>query len=97
MVKILSPTTETVEYPRPMPFAFHASGGPFSGHCLSRLLSMETLSRFGPRHWGQSDGEAPPSLRAGGAATAAAARTVVAKAAAIRGVVFIGVPLGVMA
>jgi hypothetical protein len=34
--------------------AFHASGGPFSGQESSKFFSVETPSRTGPRHCGQS-------------------------------------------
>ncbi len=56
MVKTLSPTTETLAKPSPMPFAFQASGGPSLGHSLSKPVSGEWSSRALPRHWGQSAG-----------------------------------------
>jgi hypothetical protein len=37
-----------------MSFTFHNSLGPLAGHSLSRPVSVERPSRFGPRHCGQS-------------------------------------------
>ena len=42
------------ENPAPNPMAFHTRGGPDSGQDLSRPISWERPSRFGPRHCGQS-------------------------------------------
>ncbi len=50
----LSPEVAMLEYPPPSPVAFQSSFGPPAGHCLSRPVSAERPSRFGPRHWGQS-------------------------------------------
>src|SRR4051812_17229972 len=46
---------EIAEYPLPRPLASHASGGPSFGHCLSRPVSWEILSRLGPRQVGQPE------------------------------------------
>src|SRR5688500_5113482 len=49
----------TDEYPLPNWLTFHAIVGPPRGHCLSRPVSLEMLSRLCPRHWGQSFVESP--------------------------------------
>src|SRR5579864_7002518 len=64
MVKILPAATETVENPAPIPCPFHASGGPFLGHSLSSPVSVEILSRLGPRHCGQGPAESPVGVGA---------------------------------
>src|SRR5689334_17850163 len=46
--------TDGALYPPPRPLIFHARGGPSLGHSLSRPVSFETASRFGPCHCGQS-------------------------------------------
>src|ERR1041385_5199573 len=66
MVKMREPEMETVEKPWPMPWAFHASGGPPAGHSVNRPVSGEISSRFGPRNCGQS--EAGPLAKQAGAA-----------------------------
>src|ERR1039458_1114685 len=55
----------TEEYPCPRPAAFQSSGGPLSGHCGSKPVSGEKLSRLGPCHCGHSSCDAAFS---GGAA-----------------------------
>ena len=65
IVKMREPETETVEKPWPMPWAFQARGGPPAGHSVKRPVSGEMSSRFGPRHWGQS--EAGPLAKQAGA------------------------------
>ena len=47
------PTTATLEKPAPRPVAVQSFGGPPAGHDVSRPVSVETPSRFGPRHCGQ--------------------------------------------
>src|ERR1700680_4696029 len=42
------------EYPSPRPLVFQSTRGPPAGQEASRPVSLETPSRFGPRHWGQS-------------------------------------------
>src|SRR5581483_10308836 len=58
MVKIFPSATDTVENPLPIPCAFHASGGPPSGHFFSSPVSVDRLSRLGPCHCGQGLGAA---------------------------------------
>src|SRR4029079_3886323 len=48
------PAIDIDEYPPPAPVAFQTRGGPLAGHCLSRPVSLEIPSRFGPRYCGQS-------------------------------------------
>src|SRR5262245_6354014 len=56
MVKILSPTTETLEKPAPRSLAGsgQAGAGPSLGQLFKRPLSPEILSRLAPRNVGQS-------------------------------------------
>src|SRR5436190_4129256 len=42
------------EKPRPASGYFHKSFGPSLGHSVSKPFSVETPSRLGPRHCGQS-------------------------------------------
>src|SRR6185295_5591696 len=68
--KIRPPSTATAPSDSPRPVAFQARGGPPSGHAASSPVSLETLSRLGPRHWAQSPA---PGVR-DGAATGAGGR-----------------------
>src|SRR5688500_11282876 len=43
-----------------MPFPCQSSFGPSSGHSFTRPVSLETWSRFGPPHCGQSAATAAP-------------------------------------
>src|SRR6266487_1096688 len=50
IVKMRSPEVTMVAKLDPSPIAFHNNFGPPDGHNLSRLVSVERPSRFGPRH-----------------------------------------------
>src|ERR1043165_5325333 len=75
MVKILSPTTATLEKPVPRPVAFHSNFGPSGGHFFSRPVSVETSSLFGPRNCGQSSDAAGWPAKTPAAAKISKART----------------------
>src|SRR6476469_1377469 len=66
---------EMAEYPLPRPLASHASGGPSLGHCLSRPVSWEMLSRLAPRQVGQPEA---PSIFCCGTSPRAKAPTPIA-------------------
>src|SRR5881296_3638968 len=55
------PAIAMLEKPLPSPSAVHSSCGPLSDHSVSKPVSVEMASRFGPRHVGQSFFEAGAS------------------------------------
>src|SRR5690349_21198433 len=54
-----------LENPTPRPLAFQAKRGPSASHCFSNPVSVDRLSRFGPRNWGQLGTSAAADWAAG--------------------------------
>ena len=63
-VKMRPSTRASDAIPSPRPSMRQDKGGPSAGHLASSPVSLERLSRFGPRHWGQLPARCCPSRAA---------------------------------